>query len=353
LSQVAVPAPRAERVTTSRLATRVLLSGPDGGEPVLFLHGNLSSATWWADVLRRLPSRFRGIAPDQRGYGAADPAARIDATRGLADLAEDAVALLDQLEAERAHVVGSSLGGSVVWRLLERFPERLRTATLVAPGSPYGFGGTRDEQGTPCWPDFAGSGAGLAHPELVRRLIAGDRGVDHPFSPRRVLRAGVWHPPGVPAGEEELLEGTLATHFGEHAYPGDASSSPNWPFYAPGAWGPNNALSPRYARGVHRLWEPAAPRPPVLWIRGEHDLVVSDAAASDPGALGMRGLIPGWPGMDAFPPQPMLRQTRRVLRRYAGAGGAFREVVMPGCGHAPFVERPEDFLRLLTRHLSR
>jgi len=39
--------------------------------------------------------------------------------------------------------------------------ERLSTVTLVNPGSPYGFGGTKDVQGPPCFEDFAGSGGGL------------------------------------------------------------------------------------------------------------------------------------------------------------------------------------------------
>lgn len=346
MSPVTLAGIAARTVVTARLRTRVLFSGPDDGVPVLFLHGNISSATWWEEIMLALPEPFRGIAPDQRGYGGADPAARIDATRGLGDLADDAVALLDALGVQRAHVVGCSLGGSVVWRLLMEHSERLRTATLVAPGSPYGFGGTRGEEGTPCWPDHAGSGAGLVNPRLVERMAAGDRGMDDRFSPRNGLRVLVWNPPFVPLREEALLSATLDTHLGPDAYPGDAERSPHWPFFAPGRWGPNNALSPRYAGPVERLFAPG-PKPPVLWVRGDRDPVVADQAASDPATLGMRGLLPGWPGMDAYPPQPMLAQTRRVLERYAAAGGSFREAVMQGCGHAPFLERPDEFRSLL------
>lgn len=342
---------REERLATARLATRVLFGGGEAGTPVLFLHGNLSSAAWWAGTLRRLPPRLRGIAPDQRGYGHADPAAAIDATLGLDDLADDAVALLDHLGVDRAHLVGSSLGGNVGWRLLMRHPERLLSVVLAAPGSPWGFGGTRDAEGTPCWPDHAGSGAGLVHPELVRRLAAGDRGIAHPASPRALLRAGVWRPPLVPDDEDALVEGTLQVHLGERAYPGDAVASPHWPCFGPGRWGPNNALSPRYARGVARLWT-NGPRSPILWVRGEHDLVVSDAAAGDPGVLGARGAISGWPGPERYPPQPMLEQIRRALQHRSDAGGGFREVVLPGVGHAPMLERPDEFVTLLADFLA-
>lgn len=102
-----LPKVTAKPIRSSRLSTRVLFTG-DGAIPVLFLHGNLSSATFWEETVLALPSRYRGIAPDQRGYGDADRNKKIDATRGMGDLAGDAVALLDALGIERAHVVGHS-----------------------------------------------------------------------------------------------------------------------------------------------------------------------------------------------------------------------------------------------------
>lgn len=341
----------ARTVATGRLATRVLFSGEEKGIPVLFLHGNLASATWWEETMLRLPKGFRGIALDQRGYGDADPEAKIDATRGLGDLADDAIALLDHLGIERAHVVGSSLGGSVAWHLLARAPNRLRSAILVAPGSPYGFGGTKDERGTPCFPDFAGSGAGLVNPELVRRLASGDRSTDSPFSPRAALRLLVFGAGFIPTREEDLLSATLAVHLGERDYPGDSVPSPNWPFVAPGLWGPNNALSPKYAVPTREIVA-SEPKVPLLWIRGGKDLAVSDTAASDPGNLGRMGLLPGWPGMEVYPPQPMIAQTRHVLERYAEAGGSYREAVLPTSGHVPFLDNPTEFDRAFHAHLA-
>ena len=48
----------------------------------------------------------------------------------------------------------------------------LATLTLLAPMSPFGFGGTRDAEGTPCYADFAGSGGGTAAPDFVKRVAA-------------------------------------------------------------------------------------------------------------------------------------------------------------------------------------
>jgi pimeloyl-ACP methyl ester carboxylesterase len=339
-------------ITTGRLTTRVLFSGPDDGVPVLFLHGNASSATWWEETMLDLPPGFRGIALDQRGFGDADAAKKVDATRGPGDWADDAVALLDHLGIDRAHIAGSSLGGCVVWYMLREAPERFLTASLVDTGSPFGYGGTRDVDGTPCYDDYAGSGGGLTNPEFIRRMAEGERGLDSPASPRAAMRALVFKPPFVPEREEDLLTSMLTTHLGEQDNPGDFAPSPNWPYVAPGVWGSANALSPKYMGDVARLYA-AEPRVDVLWVRGSHDVAVSDTAASDPGTLGSMGVIPDWPGMEVYPPQPMLAQIRHVLDQYAAAGGSYKEVVIEDAGHVPFIEKPDEFNAVFHRHIER
>jgi hypothetical protein len=89
-----------------------------------------------------------------------------------------------------------------------------------------------------------------------------------------------------------------------------------------------------------------------LWIRGADDLAVSDRALSDPGTLGMLGVLPGWPGAEVYPPQPMLGQTRAVLEKYAAAGGAYQEVVISDAGHAPYLEKLAEFNRAFHAHLQ-
>jgi pimeloyl-ACP methyl ester carboxylesterase len=338
-------------IATRRIATRVLFTGPGSGAPVLFLHGNMTSATWWEETMLSLPAAYRGIAPDQRGFGAADPEKKIDATRGMGDLADDVLALLDHLDIDRTHLVGNSMGGSVVWRLLMAAPERFLTVTLINPGSPYGFGGTKDVKGTPCFEDFSGSGGGFTNSELMRCIQAGDSGMDHPFSPRAAFRALVYKPPFVPAREDDLVAAALQTHMGPRDLPGDSVASPNWPFVAPGRWGMANAASPKYAGDVASLYQ-IEPKPPILWLRGSDDLAVSDAAVSCAGALGAAGQIRGWPGPEVFPPQPMLGQTRAVLKRYRAAGGAYAEVVIQNSGHAPFIEKLRDVNRVFHAYLE-
>lgn len=342
----------AQTITTPRLTTRILFSGPENGIPVLFIHGNASSATYWEETMLALPAGYRAIAPDQRGYGDADREKKIDATRGLADLSDDAAALLDTLGIKQAHIVGHSLGGSVIWQFLIDHANRVLTVTLAAPGSPYGFGGTKDTDGTPCYADFAGSGGGVVNPQFTQAMANGDRSSDNPqASPRIVMNSFYWKPTFKAAREEELLSSLLSEHVGEKEYPGDLTPSANWPNVAPGVWGPSNALSPKYVGDLSRLYA-INPKPNILWVRGDADQIVSDQSLFDMGTLGALGAVPGWPGAEVYPPQPMVGQTRAVLDKYKAAGGQYKEVVLTDVGHTPYLEKPEEFNAAFHAHLA-
>ena len=67
------------------------------------------------------------------------------------------------------------MGGGALWQLLGDAPDRLLSATFVAPVSPYGFGGTKDAAGSLCAEDAAGSGGGVANPQYSQMLRDGDR----------------------------------------------------------------------------------------------------------------------------------------------------------------------------------
>lgn len=341
----------AKTITTSRLSTRVLFSGSDDATPVVFVHGNVSSATFWEESMVVLPDGFRGIAPDQRGYGDADSNAKIDATRGVMDWADDLAALLDHLNIDKAHLVGHSLGGSVLWGFMIAYPERILSVTQIAPGSPYGFGGTKDNEGTMCHEDGAGSGAGIVSPDFVKAIAAQDRGGEEQTSPRVIMNNFYWKPPFVPTRIEDLLSSALSIHTGDDAYAGDAQASENWPMAAAGKLGPNNALSPTYAGDVTRLYS-IDPKPSVLWVRGADDQIVSDASLFDIGTLGKLGAVPGWPGDDVFPSQPMIGQTRAVLEQYQASGGSFEEIVFDETGHSPYIEKPEEFNKHFHGHIQ-
>ncbi|GAB5491276.1 MAG: alpha/beta hydrolase [Phototrophicaceae bacterium] len=336
-----------ETITSSRLSTRVLFSGDENGIPVVFVHGNVSSATFWEETMLALPSGYRGIAPDNRGYGGADYDALIDATRGCKDWSDDLASLLDTLDIETAHVVGHSLGGAILWQFMMDYPDRIRTVTQIAPGSPFGFGGTKGLDGEMCFADSAGSGGGIVSPDFAKAVAENDRSTDEQNSPLNVMNAFYWKPPFVPERIDDLLSSALSIHTGENRYPGDATASENWPMAAPGKWGPNNALAPLYADDINKLYA-IENKPSVLWVRGDSDQIVSDASFFELGTLGQMGAVPGWPGEDVFPPQPMVGQTRAVLETY----GDYQEVVIAEASHSPYIEKPTEFNQAFHAHLQ-
>ena len=336
-----LPGITSEHIPTARIRTHVLTSGPADGEPVVFVHGNASSATFWEETMLALPPRFRAIAPDLRGYGETEDLL-IDSAQGAQEWVEDLKALSDALGERPAHLVGWSLGASPVLQFALDYPDLVRSITLVAPVSPYGFGGTKGENGTPCYDDFAGSGGGAVNPEFVRRIQIADRGADDANSPRNVVNTFYYKPPFRAAREEAFLSSLLLEKTGADRYPGDFVPSANWPNVAPGGQGPMNATSPKNLNlsGIADM----AHKPPILWIRGDSDQIVADNSLFDFGTLGMLGAVPGWPGEDVYPPQPMLAQTRAVLERYQANGGRYQEVILADAGHSPHIEQPEAFM---------
>ncbi len=338
---------------TSRLRVHALTRGSPGEITVVFLHGNLSSSRFWEETMLALPADVHAIAPDFRGFGRTEPRA-IDATRGLRDFADDLHALLEETghSGARPHLVGWSAGGAVAMQYAIDHPARVASLTLLAPMSPFGFGGTRDLSGTPCAPSYAGSGAGTAAAEFVQRLRAGDVSEDSDFSPRKLMNTYYFRPPfRVPREREDVyVSEVLLTSTEPGGYPGDPATSSSWPGVAPGKLGMNNAISPAYCNVA--AFAGIDPRPPVLWIRGADDQVVSETSMFDFGYLGKLGAVPGWPGEEAYPPQPMIRQVRAVLDAYRDAGGSYREVVLAGVGHTPHIEAPEQVRAALLEHLA-
>jgi pimeloyl-ACP methyl ester carboxylesterase len=358
MADVLLPGITAARVPTARAVQSVLhpagMAPGGGGEAVIFVHGNVSSAVFWQQQLLALADtgRHRVLAVDLRGYGDAEPLP-VDATRGVRDWSDDLAALVDALALDRVHLVGWSMGAGIVLQYLLDAPSRVASVALVAPIAPYGFGGTAGPDGARVHPDGTGSGAGAANPEFVAAIAAGDTTADSPTSPRAVLRAFYVAPGSLPLDpglEDSFVASMNSTHTGVENYPGDAVAVDAWPGVAPGTQGVLNTMAPTVfdVSGIVDLPE----KPPVLWIRGDADQIVSDTSVFDLAFLGSVGAVPGWPGADAFPPQPMVTQTRSVLDRYAATGGAYREVVFPDVGHTPHVERPQEFTVALLEHLD-
>jgi pimeloyl-ACP methyl ester carboxylesterase len=114
---------------------RLYVEEAGAGFPVLFVHEFAGDHRSWEPQVRTLSRRYRCIVYGARGYPPSDVPRDQDAYSQARAVA-DAVAVLDALEIERAHVVGLSMGGFATLHLGLRHPERARS--LVVAGVGYG-----------------------------------------------------------------------------------------------------------------------------------------------------------------------------------------------------------------------
>lgn len=114
-------------------------SGPRDGEVVVLLHGWPQDRTAWASVTPHLEAAgMRVLAPDLRGYSpGARPPHHLDYE--ISELVGDVIALLDEVGATQAHVVGHDWGGALAWAVAARHPDRVRTLTVLSTPSPSGM----------------------------------------------------------------------------------------------------------------------------------------------------------------------------------------------------------------------
>lgn len=110
----------------TRLHFQVL--GRRGAPPILLIAGLGQDLTGWTLQRLAFASRHRTIALDNRGVGRSD---KPEGDYSLIEMADDAVAVLDALGIDSAHVVGLSMGGAISQVLAVRHPRRLRSLTLV------------------------------------------------------------------------------------------------------------------------------------------------------------------------------------------------------------------------------
>ncbi|MEZ3158158.1 alpha/beta fold hydrolase [Microbacterium sp. BWR-S6Y] len=105
---------------------------PDAeGTPWLLVHGVTASHLAWSWVARETEARL--IAPDLRGRGRSTAPGR---RTGLAQHADDLVAVLDAAGVDRAIAVGHSMGAFITAVLADRHPDRVERVVLVDGGLP-------------------------------------------------------------------------------------------------------------------------------------------------------------------------------------------------------------------------
>lgn len=203
------------------------------GAPVVLIHG-LGYARWgWEPVANLLAERFELVLLDNRGIGASDAPPGPYTT---AEMAGDALSVLDEAGLESAHVVGTSLGGMIAQELALTRPERVDRLVLVCT--------------TP------GGQNAAPMPETTVRLLAEGPSLEPLVALRRFVENAL-----APDPPEELVERILA-HRLATAQPLAAWSAQAAAGLAFDAWARLDAL-----------------RTPTLIVHGTEDVVVDPANA--------------------------------------------------------------------------
>lgn len=331
---------------TERLNVAYHRAGSGGLPKLLLIHGNCSSSLFYQPLMKRLENSYDMIAIDLRCFGESE-ALPIDATRGLRDFSDDVDSFVNAIGWEKFSILGWSMGGGVCMQYVIDHGEKLEKIILQAPLSPFGFGGTYDEDGKKLEPLGLGSGAGTVNPQLVEALRDGGR----EFAAATIDGLYVVPEFKIKAELREMfIDSVLTTKVGEGMYPGDMVPAAVWPFVCAGVKGINNTMAPNYCdlSGLADIEK----KPDILWIYGDKDLIVSDTSMCDVGFLGQIGLMPGWPGIEACPPQPMWKQTRFVLEKYKANGGFYQETVING-GHGCMLDNEDAFVKELLEFMER
>lgn len=124
--------------------TRLAYQADGTGRPLVLLAGQANNHTWWTRVRADFPST---ITMDYRGTGASD---KPDMPYSTELLADDVIAVLDELDIERADVYGTSMGGRVAQWVASRYPDRVRRLILgcTSPGGAHAKERTNDVRRT-------------------------------------------------------------------------------------------------------------------------------------------------------------------------------------------------------------
>jgi len=137
------------RIDSSGVTLDVQVEGE--GRPVVLLHGFPDTKRLWSKQVPVLvDAGFQVIVPDQRGYGASDKPAEVEAY-SIPFLAIDVTAILDHLGLERAHVVGHDWGAAVAWATAAFAPERVDHLVALSVGHPSAFGAAGFAQREKSW----------------------------------------------------------------------------------------------------------------------------------------------------------------------------------------------------------
>ena len=294
------------QIIANGLQIEVDIQGPEHGEPILLIMGLGMQLIGWPDELvQMLVQRgFRVIRHDNRDVGLSQgfdrlgvPNVMVEALRQrlrmrvrapyqMADMAADALGVLDALGIERVHLCGASMGGMIAQHIAAKHPRRVKSLTLIMTTS-----GAR--------------GLKQPHPRVLRVLLSRPQTADaqtYMTHMKHVL--SVIGSPAYPPDPQRLQQRLMASFTRAYRPAGTARQ-----LVAVAADGDRSPLLHRIVaptRVIHGEADPLVPVP------AAHDLV-----AKIPGAVA--DIVPGM-GHDL--PQPLLPRIAEGIVQNAGRAAA-------------------------------
>jgi 3-oxoadipate enol-lactonase len=124
---VSMPEPHRRTVSVNGVKLSILESGT--GDPVIYVHGVVTTSNIFPKYLAAYSPAFRGIAVDLRGYGDSEKPAN---GFTIKQFSKDLIALADQLGIHKPVWVGVSMGGMILQQLALDYPDRVRALVLVS-----------------------------------------------------------------------------------------------------------------------------------------------------------------------------------------------------------------------------
>jgi 3-oxoadipate enol-lactonase len=109
-------------------APRIAVDRMGEGPLVVFLHGIGGNRTNWRDQLPAFAPRFHAVAWDARGYGLSDD---YDGPLHYNSFCDDLLRTLDHFKADKAHLIGLSMGGSIIQDFYAQHPQRVASMVLA------------------------------------------------------------------------------------------------------------------------------------------------------------------------------------------------------------------------------
>lgn len=112
------------------------------GDVIIFLHFGGSNLMMWQSAIQYFEDQYRLILVDLRGHGKSD---RPENGYHMDEMAGDVIGIMEHLELEQAHIIGSSIGAEVGLSMAANYPEKVISLVLDgALSSEYGPYGTWD-----------------------------------------------------------------------------------------------------------------------------------------------------------------------------------------------------------------